>query len=357
MRRHLDRTPTRLAGAALMIIFLALPAGVFAHTNEQIAATGGMTATFPLLGTPLTVGVTLDAVGDVSGVTLDPAGALTAGTPTDHAVKLTNADGTATVTVRAKGDKLSLKAKGTLAGLVGPGTWSAAVFGPGTDTSVDYVVGTDGSGHPTLTLGTVTPGTGVTYQVKAPGTDEDEADDAARVEVTFAYQGYVKRLTISVEADEEGNAVLKIDLTGKDRLKATGTLEELAGPRTWSAHLCDGTPVAVLYHVDPATSAVVYDSATGGTVSTQATGHGFLARFDGTKVRVKVDLLAVDGSWQLKANGKSDICGKHDKASGKTAKHGHGKSHGRTGRQDSHATSGDSGDDGDRAESDHEGDD
>ena len=66
MTRSRWRTPARAAGLALMAMALLLPASAFANTNEPIAQTGGMTVTIPMLGTSLTVAVTLDAVGNIS---------------------------------------------------------------------------------------------------------------------------------------------------------------------------------------------------------------------------------------------------------------------------------------------------
>ena len=47
----------------VLVALLALPAGASANTSGPIAQTGGMTTVIPLLGSSLTVAVTLDVVG------------------------------------------------------------------------------------------------------------------------------------------------------------------------------------------------------------------------------------------------------------------------------------------------------
>lgn len=336
MRRLGSRLAATVA-AALVAGALALPAAVAANTGEPIAQTGGMTVTLPLLGVPggVAVAVTLDPVGNISAVTLTPPGDFTAGTTEPGFVKFANVAGTTTVSVTAKGDKLSVRAKSaTLADLVGPGSWSANVFGPGTLSTVAYTVGNDGSGHPTLAIGAVTPAAGVTATVIPPTMHTGDHGASASGGVTFEKGGFVKRLGISVKVGEDGHASLKVTLSGKDRQKLSGTLAELvaAGSRTWSAHLCDGTAVAVVYHV-AADGTVVFDSSSPATPTTTVKSgkHGLKVRFDGTKVSVKISLRTNDdGSYTLKVKGSSGKCGgdgehdgdHHDGASGFGGDHG-----------------------------------
>ena len=254
MTMHRKRITSRAAGLALMAMALALPASAFANTNEPIAQTGGMTVTIPMLGTSLTVAVTLDAVGNISDVTLDPADGLPTKTSGEHGVKFTNADGTASVKVKAKGDKLSIKATTKLTDLVGSGTWASNVFGAGTGANVAYTIGIDADGKPTVKIDSATAPDGVGVVIKDPSDKQDGKGDkhgtsSARAAVLFSWHGFTKTLSLSVSAREDGTATLKITLSGKDRQKATGTIAELMGDRVWNAHLCDGTPVAVSYHV------------------------------------------------------------------------------------------------------------
>jgi hypothetical protein len=312
MTRRTSRQATGLFGLTLAGLMLAFPAVAAATTNEPIAQTGGMTTTLPLLGTTYTVAVTLSPVGDISGVALSPGG-LTQTSSDSHVVKFSNAGGTASVTVRAGGDSLSIKARSTLAGLSGPGTWAANVFGPGTGSTVGYTVGNDGSGNPTLAIGAVTTSGGVTSAVVAPTSKSNDNKAWVFGGVTFtSASGYVKHLTIGVFVRKsDGTASLDITLSGRDKLKLSDTLAALAGSRTWTAHLCTGTAVSVTYHVDAATKSVVYDSSTGGTVTEKAFGNGFGVRFDGTWVGLWARLKANDdGTYKLMVQGASGFCDK-----------------------------------------------
>jgi hypothetical protein len=294
---------------ALIAIALAFPVGIAANTTEQIAQTGGMT--LPLLGASVTVEIKLDAVGHISEVNFTPAGTLTETRSSDHRVSFANADGTVKVDIKARGHKLSLKAKtGSLDDLVGSGVWSAAVFGPGTESTVPYTIGNAG-GKPTLEIGAPTVPAGVTATVSAIKTSGNNVSGR----VTFESDGYTKTLSIWVHVDQGGGkAMLKIVLSGKDKQRLSGSLAELVavGARTWSAHLCDGTAATVTYQVN-ADGSVTFLSALPNTASVKTKGKGFTATFDGTKVRVSVSLKARGESYELKVDGKTGKC-KEDKA-------------------------------------------
>lgn len=318
MIQRRGRSPARIIGLAL-IALIALPATAFANTSGPIAQTGGMSATIPLLGASLTIDVVLDPVGNLSSVGLNPVGDFSATKVGPHAVSFENtADGTTHVSIKAKGDKLSLKASaGTLAALTGPGTWTADVFGTGEMTTVAYTIGDDGTGLPTLALGAIGAPAGITV---TPGTPETKTeDDGAKtsVRIDFAADGFVKKLKISVSVkfeDGDQQARLKIELSGKDKQKLSGTLADLVGPHAWAGRLCDGTEVGIAFTVVDAAGvgSVVFDPATfatGAPATATVTDNGFNARFDGTKTKVKVRLTqADDGSWSLKVSAKTDKC-------------------------------------------------
>ena len=345
---HSLRFAAKLSGFALLGLILAFPGGVAAITNEPIAQTGGMSATLPLLGTSLTVNVTLAATGDISGVGLSPASGLAQTSPaTDkEVVRFSTADGTTKVTIKAYGDRLSIVAKTkTLADLKGSASWTADVFGTGSKSTVPYAIGDDGSGHPTLAIGSASTPSGIVATPIAVKSKSNGGSSSVSGGVSFAYQGFVKRLTISVSVGKDGKAAEKITLSGKDRQKLSGALADLVGSRTWTAHLCDGTKVTVAYHVT-SDGTVVYDSATGGTVKEKAitwpkakdpskdksssaapkksdvvSANGFVARFEKTWVGVSVLLVKkTDGTYLLKVNGFSGFCGKQ-------GHHGHGFGH------------------------------
>ncbi len=336
MTHHAIRVPVRLSGLAMAAFLLAAtPAGVAATTNAPIAQTGGMTATLPLLGTPLTVAVTLNAVGTISGVALDPSSALSKTTSGDDFVKFTNTDGTVKVTVKAMGGRLSIKARAKhLSDLLGTGSWSADVFGTGSKSSATYTVGKDASGNPTVAFGSVSPAAGITWAVNpVPATkltpknakpaDKDKGSGAA-TGGTFSWQGFSKHLAISVHVAGDGTASLAITLSGRDAQKLNGTLASLGGPRTWSAHLCDGTAVSIKFHV-ATDGTVVYDGATGGTATEKSFGKGFMAWFDKGRAGVFVGLVAeTDGTYTLYVHGRSGDCGGHRHHDGRGWGFGHG---------------------------------
>ena len=342
---------TRLAslGGILLVGLLAFPAIATANTGEPIAQTGGMSATLPLFGTTLTVDVTLDTTtGNISGVALTPTGDFTQTSSQPEIVKFANAAGTTKVTVRAAGNAETIRASSTkLADFVGTGGWSADVFGTGAKSTVAYTIGDDGTGKPTLAIGAVAPAAGITDVVIAPTTHTSDEGSSASGGVTFSYQGFTKRLWIAVSVSaEDGHASLKITLSGKDRQKVTGTLAELAGPRTWSAHLCNGTPVSVMYHV-ASDGTIAYDGATGGTASTKPfTSHswesnngpvsndnGLRVSFDGTRVSVTIRLHNNgDGTYTLVVRGTSGRCGgTHDGAGHHAGEHDGSQTDSRTG--------------------------
>jgi hypothetical protein len=311
LKRYL--VPRRIMAtiAVSLVALLALPMVVLATTSDAIAQTGGMTATLPLLGSSLTVEVTLDGTGNLSKVNLDPVGTSSASKLSAHAVTFDSADGTTQVKIKATGDKLSIKASaGTLDAIVGPGTWSADVFGTGSKSTVAYTVGKAADGSPTLTLGTVNAASGIAVAAGTPQTGSHEQGASASVKVAFSRDGYTKTLSIRVSVKAKGShpASLQISLSGKDRQMVSGALADLVGPHTWSGKACDGTAVAITYTV-LADGTVVYGSATGGTATVKTRDHGFAARFDGTKLKVQVSLKqAEDGAYSLSTSAKRGGC-------------------------------------------------
>jgi hypothetical protein len=297
--------------AVSLVALLALPMAVLATTSDAIAQTGGMTATLPLLGSSLTVQVTLDGTGNVSQVNLDPVGTYSASRLSAHAVTFDSAGGTTQVKIKARGDKLSIKASaGSLDALLGPGTWSADVFGTGAKSTVDYTVGKASDGSPTVALGPVNAASGITATAGTPKTGSGDHGKSASVKVVFSRDGYTKTLSIKVSVKATGArpASLQIALSGKDRQQTSGTLADLVGAHTWSGKLCDGTAVTIGYTVK-ADGTVTYGSATGGTATAKTHDHGFTARFDGTGVKVTVSLKqAKDGSYSLSTSAKRGGC-------------------------------------------------
>jgi hypothetical protein len=322
MSRPTHRTLAATLGIALVAL-LALPLAVFANTSEAIAQTGGMSVTLPmpLPGTGLSVVVKLDAVGNVSQVALDPVGTYSATKLGPHAVTFDNADGTSRVKINAKGDALSVKASvPTLASLLGSGKWSADLFGTHEPTTVDYTVG-DSAGAPTIAIDSVAAPVDVAVVQGTPKMTTGPKGSDASVRVEFSRNGFTKKLDIrvSVKAGGERPASLRITLSGKDRQRLAGTLEQLVGTRTWAGHLCDGTPVSFGYEVvaTGTVGSVVFGTASAPT-TVKTNEHGFTVGFDGTKTRVKVQLVhKPDTSWELTVSARADKC-KHTPAADPT---------------------------------------
>ena len=226
-----------------------------------------------------------------------------------------SADGTTQVKIKAHGSKLSIGATaGSLASLVGSGTWSADVFGTGATSTVGYTVG-NATGTPTLSIDSVT---GFAGTAATPVTKSGKDGSSVSGMVTYTKDGYTKILTIRVSVSATGakKASIKITLTGRDVQKTTGTLAALAGTHTWSGTTCDGTAVGITYTVDSPAGTVTYVSASGGTVTLGKSEHGwargaekgssstpasgFVAHFDGTRLVVRVGLVKMpDGTYKL----------------------------------------------------------
>ena len=145
-----------LMAAALLLI---IPGSVLANTNEPIAQTGGM-STMPLIGTGLQVDIALDTVGVIKTVDVNPLGGLAKTKSDPGYVRFATSDGKTSVSVLARGGRLTLTERTTLDNLVGTDRWSADVFGTKAKSTVDYTIGKDGSGNPTVTLGTISPAGG-----------------------------------------------------------------------------------------------------------------------------------------------------------------------------------------------------
>ncbi len=308
-----------VAVAALgLAVLIALPGMAFASTNPQIASTGGMTATLPILGGGVSVTVALDPAGNISGVTVSDA-SLTQSASSGGFVKFATADGNTKVVVKALGSNLAISARvTTLADLVGTGTWSADVFGNGTSSSAQYTIGDDGNGNPTVSLADPTPlANGMTWTSGTPEAWDHEGSASAVAGGTFSYNGFTKtlRVSVSVEPGTDGeppSASLKITLSGRDVQALTGSLADLAaaGTRTWSGYLCDGTTeVSVTYHVN-ADGTIAFDGATGGTAVQRSGEGGLLVMFQGANVGFSARLKDNhDSTYTLVARGRSGYCG------------------------------------------------
>ncbi len=320
--RHRRRLLGLIAGVVLVG---ALPGIAAANTTEAIAETGGATLALP--GVPnIIVGVTLDEFGNITGVTIDGSDVALADSPA-HKVRfdLASPDGSTTVQIKAKGEKLSTKVKtSNLDNLVGPQSWSGDVFGPDWPATVNFTVVKVAGDMPYLEITEVTVDTALDYTISGPSTGSDGDDDdheqeyESKATVTFRQDGYTKTLKIEVETkydddDEHGTegvyGKLKVELKGKDRQQLAG--EDVYGQKTWQGLLCDGTTAAVTYTVaqDGTITVDGVDVADGVTYKIDTDDDGFKVKFTDTAgndgAKLKVELEDEHGVLELKVKSKT----------------------------------------------------
>lgn len=228
---------------------LALASPVSALGAPQATA-GTNSVTVPLFGVPLTLDLTTDATGTLTNVAVNPADSFTATDLRPNRVEFQNTAGTAEIVVRNKEGRQSLTVRaGALADISGAGRWSGDVFGTGTATTVDYVVGATAEGAPTITD---VVSSDPTAQIGALETSQDATEQEAKVQVQFTSGSQRRTLSIKAELEtetEEGitqtEASLKITL---GRLRALAVpAADIAGPKTWSGTLCNGTAASINY--------------------------------------------------------------------------------------------------------------
>jgi len=287
------RWGVRLAGLAAVAVaplLVTQPAGA---TMVPQATAGTTSLTLPLFGVPLTVDLTTDAAGSLTNVAVNPADSFTATDLRPNRVQFQNTDGTAVIVVRNHEGRQSVSLRaGSLADISGAGRWSGDVFGSGTPTTVDYVVGADGDGAPTLT-GVVS--SDATAQVGAVENSQEDNEREAKVQVAFTDGSQRRTLTIkaSVETEtEDGVTTTKASLKlvlGRVRGVARPAAD-VAGPHTWSGSLCNGTPASITYtiNLDGTISAVTPSPA---AASVRGGEHNSEVRFSKwQRVRIHSDL-------------------------------------------------------------------
>ena len=135
----------------------------------------------------------------------------------DRYVRFATADGKTSVSVLARGGRLTLTERTTLDNLIGTNRWSADVSDQGKST-VDYAIGKD------------TSGTHRHHRHNQPASDVTALADVAKAKsvktkftggwavptagVTFTSDGWTKHLSISVSGKTDGTAALKTTLSG-----------------------------------------------------------------------------------------------------------------------------------------------
>jgi hypothetical protein len=207
-----------------------------------------------MMGSPLKVTVALDTTsGAITSVNLDPSAGFTATAVSPSRVRFEKGtDGATRLAIKAKGDQLSVSVRSLkLDDLLGSGTWTGDVFGTGGKSTVPYTIGKDGSGAPTVAIGTPVAPAPIVAVVGAAKTGDHEDGKSASQTVTFTNKGFTVRLTISVSVetdDSAGTAKLRFTLSGRDIQRLA--LVDLVGAHTWKGKLCDGTAASFAYTVN-----------------------------------------------------------------------------------------------------------
>jgi hypothetical protein len=298
-------------GVATGLTALVLTGVAHGATNQPIAQTGG--ASISLVGIPLDVSVELNTdTGDITAVNVTDA----SGNPADMtATKVTptkvrfasNDDGTTKVTVSAKRNKLSFGVRtDDLAKLVGANKWTGDIFGTGAKTTVPFTIGDEG-GAPTFAFGTPTglPADATAEDLgtwKGKHHDHDDDDDTtAGGRMAFERDGFKKVLTVMVHVhhddDGQSKASLRITLTGNNVQRKT--LADLAGDKTWTGLLCDGTTKASIAYNVSAEGTVTVTSTTPEAAKTESGHKGVMVRFEtGDKVWIRL-MVRDDGQAAL----------------------------------------------------------
>ncbi len=291
-----------------------LAAGFFASAVVLLAGIGVGTATaapkpavdpqaptiitLPFLTTPVTLTVTTGPGGNIVSADLDTPDTFAVGTKTSNKVNFVSTDGALQVSVKSKGNEQRVTARaGELATLIGDGTWSGDVFGDAGVSSVTYTVGDDGSGNPTLSNVAATPAAGITAEASVPEMKVGDESSSARANVVFTKDGQSRTLSIKVSVhtpesdddDDEGGASLRISLGKLRGVPVDAALA--AGPKTWTAALCDGTTTATVQYTVNEDGTLTFTSVDPADAQVKEDTNRLDIRFaDGERVRISSKL-------------------------------------------------------------------
>jgi hypothetical protein len=274
---------------------------------------------------PLTVIVTTGPGGAITDVSVDPADtALTVNKARPRKVSFTTEADGVRVSIKSKGQTQTMSARaGSLDVFTsggGVGQWDGEVF-PGVMGSVPYVIGGTPDA-PTITVGVIVGGG--TAAAPVTSTHDDGEEVSTKVVVTFTNGTLTRDLTIRIKVenesddddddddsdDDDSSASLRVTL-GKIR-GVPGA--EQAGPKTWSAILCDGTAGYITYDVD-ATGVISNVVALVDAVAVEAKinteGNKADVRFStGERIRIRASVegtgLTIDVSEKIRCRDAED---------------------------------------------------
>jgi hypothetical protein len=181
--------------------------------HQASLGVGSVTTGLPVLGSQLTVTVTVGDNGAIQSVSLDRAA-----DPVEegeHRVVYELATGGTFVLVKAGPHRVTTRVRSDGADdVTGPGQWSADVFGNG-DVVISYVIGTDADGNPTVSIAGVSPPTGVEASTGDPRTYSSDRGAKAKVVVTLTSGDDTARLffTVSTRQKEDGSVKVSLAVT------------------------------------------------------------------------------------------------------------------------------------------------
>lgn len=292
MKRH-------LVGVAAVVLGTVLISGAGLYSAAAAADPVPTTVTLPLFGASLTLGITTDAGGALTQVSVDPADNTVATHLKPHKVVFKSANPAdpladpARVVVKSGHGGQSVSARaGKLADVSGPGMWSGDVFGDGSTSTVSFTIAAAADGSPDITGVTTTGATAVVGAVEystGDGHEGDESGQSARVSIKFTNTaGDLSRtLTIKakVQTDDDGDSSAKLSIS-LGRIK--GVAEKAVGPHTWIGRLCDNTPISIAYTV-AADGTITLGAILPPGATSEAGDHSVTVTFaTGEQVRIKV---------------------------------------------------------------------
>ena len=268
--------------------------------------------TLPFLTTPVTLTVITGPGGNIVSADLDTPDTFATGNVSPNKVNFVSTDGALQVSVKSKGNEQRVTARaGELATLLGNGKWSGDVFGDGFVSTVEYTVGEDADGNPTLTKPVATPGDGsITAEPSEPEMKTGDESSSARANVVFTKDGQSRTLSIKVSVhtpeaddddDDEGGASLRISL---GKLRGVPVLAaDAAGEKTWTGALCDGTTIAKLLYTVNEDGTLTFTSVDPADADVRQDSNKIEVRF-GDKERVKISSRLADGQITVKISEK-----------------------------------------------------
>lgn len=190
---------------------------------EFVKPTPVSEVTFVVPGVDVTVEVVLDDTGHLAEVNLEPDA--DPEVEKKHAVSFLLEDGETEVRVWAAFGAVQTKVKtNDLANILGPGVWSADLFGTGETSTVNYTVDVDADGSPTITIDSIVNAGGVesTEIDLKSWSSEDGTKAFAMAGVTFTYERMRKTLFLKVmsfEKDGEVRVSLSATVSGGHRFR------------------------------------------------------------------------------------------------------------------------------------------